>query len=118
MTEEHHQFRGGRKLTWRVARLIELARELPVGEKALAEIDEFDSVYWFDDSWKPTCRAVTEHALRIERANLDAPIILSERGLVMDGMHRVAKAHLLGHQTIKAVQFPVDPDPDAEAEIR
>jgi hypothetical protein len=31
---------------------------------------------------------------------------------VMDGMHRVAKAVRAGLQTIEAVQFTVDPEPD------
>ncbi len=30
----------------------------------------------------------------------------------MDGMHRVAKAWLLGLETIEVVQFDVDPEPD------
>ena len=30
----------------------------------------------------------------------------------MDGMHRVAKAALLGHETIAAVQFASDLEPD------
>jgi hypothetical protein len=30
----------------------------------------------------------------------------------MDGMHRVAKAWLLGLSTIQAVQFVQDPEPD------
>ncbi len=32
----------------------------------------------------------------------------------MDGMHRVAKALLLGHKEIKAVKFAEDPPPDYE----
>jgi hypothetical protein len=30
----------------------------------------------------------------------------------MDGMHRIAKAWMLGHSTITAVQFERDPPPD------
>jgi len=30
----------------------------------------------------------------------------------MDGMHRVAKALLLGHPSIEAVQLTQDPEPD------
>ena len=30
----------------------------------------------------------------------------------MDGMHRVAKAYMLGHESIDAVQFDIDPEPD------
>ena len=31
---------------------------------------------------------------------------------VMDGMHRVVRALLEGHRTIRAVQFEIDPEPD------
>ena len=30
----------------------------------------------------------------------------------MDGMHRVSKAFVEGHETINAVQFATDPAPD------
>jgi hypothetical protein len=49
---------------------------------------------------------------RIQAADLSIPIILSADGHVMDGMHRVAKAWLLGLTEIQAVQFPQDPEPD------
>ena len=40
------------------------------------------------------------------------PIILSRDGRVMDGMHRVCKALLLGQRDIEAVRFTQDPAPD------
>ena len=49
-----------------------------------------------------------EHARLIDAADLSFPIILSADGRVMDGMHRVAKAALPGHETIAAVQFASD----------
>jgi len=55
---------------------------------------------------------VVEHARRIEAVDLRHPIILSASGIVMDGMHRVAKAHLLRRETIPAVRFEADPPPD------
>jgi hypothetical protein len=48
----------------------------------------------------------------IEESDLSFPIILSASGAVMDGMHRVAKAVLLGREEIEAVQFEADPEPD------
>lgn len=48
----------------------------------------------------------------INEADLQFPIILSSNGRVMDGMHRVLKALLNGSQTIEAVQFQTDPEPD------
>ena len=52
------------------------------------------------------------HARRIYEADSEKPVILSATGQVMDGMHRVAKAWLLGRKTIRAVKFPRDPEPD------
>jgi hypothetical protein len=53
-----------------------------------------------------------EHIRLIEAADLSFPIILASDGRVMDGMHRVAKALLLGRAVIEAVQFTGDPEPD------
>jgi hypothetical protein len=52
------------------------------------------------------------HVQRIQAADLSVPIMLSADGHVMDGIHRVATAWLLGHMEIHAVQFPQDPEPD------
>ena len=60
----------------------------------------------------PTCRRIAEHIKLIETTNLEFPIILSKNGQLMDGMHRVVKALINDHQTIKAVQFTTDPEPD------
>ena len=48
----------------------------------------------------------------INESDLDSPIILSADGRVMDGMHRVLKALLNGLQSIEAVRFGRDPEPD------
>jgi len=53
-----------------------------------------------------------EHARLIQAVDLSYPIILCSAGRVMDGMHRVAKAAMLGHFTIEAFQFQEDPGPD------
>ena len=73
-----------------------------------------DEVSWFGagPGEGPTCRLVADHAKRIYEAKFDHPVILSSAGWVMDGMHRVCKAYLLGWQAIKAVQFVQDPEPD------
>ncbi|MFP6660761.1 MAG: hypothetical protein VCB78_04785, partial [Myxococcota bacterium] len=74
---------------------------------------ELDEVYWFDDDdEKPTCRRVLEHIALIEETDLSFPIILAADGRVMDGMHRVAKAVLEGINTVDAVRFESDPEPD------
>ncbi len=52
------------------------------------------------------------HIQLIEAADLSYPIILSSDGRIMDGMHRVAKAVLLGESHIMAVRFDATPEPD------
>jgi hypothetical protein len=63
----------------------------------VASIRELDEPYWGEPM---TCRNVAEHARLIEEADLGCPIILSSDGRVMDGMHRVLKALILGDSHI------------------
>ena len=82
-------------------------------EVPLTSIVELDENFWFQDQDSVvTPRQVAEHAKLINETDLKYPIILSSNGRVMDGMHRVAKAFNLGRETINAVQFEVDPEPD------
>lgn len=100
-------------LAWDVHRLVELARDLPVVEVSLEELRELDECYWFDVGGNdPTCRMVALHAQLIAECDLAYPIILSADGRVMDGMHRVCRALVEGHATIRAVRFEEDPEPD------
>jgi hypothetical protein len=61
---------------------------------------------------KPTLRKIAQHCRRINNASLEKPIILNADGSLMDGGHRLCKAILEGHKTIKAVQFTSMPEPD------
>jgi hypothetical protein len=98
----------GRFTAWDVHRLVQLTKDFPL--EAIREIDE---PHWFSGSAQDaTCRAVMEHARMINEADLQFPIILSADGRVMDGMHRVLKALLNGLQSIEAVRFEHDPEPD------
>jgi disulfide oxidoreductase YuzD len=78
----------------------------------LTQIAEFDRNCWFDPTALPTCRVVAQYAHRIFEADLRYPIILSAEGYLMDGSHRVAEAYLPDMDTVSAVQFPRDPEPD------
>ena len=114
MRKQYH-FRPGERglVAWDVDRLVSLSSGFPRIEVPLREIRELDEPFWFGDGSKAaTCRAIVEHARLIDAADLSFPIILSADGRVMDGMHRVAKALLLGHETIAAVQFAHDLEPD------
>ncbi len=105
---------GGLHWVWSVPRLRELARVLPVKTVRVGDIPELDHELWFGGprNVRASCREVALHAGRILNADLSDPIILSCSGRVMDGMHQVARAWLEKRQTILAVQFERDPEPD------
>ena len=110
---KQYYFRSSERglLAWDVDRLVMLSKHFPHIHVPLMAIRELDEPFWSDDD-SPTWRASLEHFRLIEAADLSFAIILSADGRVMDGMHRVAKAVLLGRATIEAVQFTDDPEPD------
>jgi len=112
MPEKHSRLVPGGRAVWYTERLWHLSRDLPVKEVAIQDIAELDQDCWFGSAHIPTCRAVAEHARRIQDADLAYPIILSANGRLMDGGHRLCKALLQGLTTIRAVQFESDPEPD------
>ncbi len=97
---------------WDVDRLVAAADPLPAEDLPLQDVREVDTAYWFDHGHAPTVRAVVEHLRAVDEADLRYAIILDPDGRVMDGMHRVAKALLLGHATIAAKRLPCLPSPD------
>lgn len=109
----HGSFVGLDDRRWWVRNLWESARELPVMDVRVDQLRELDEDCWFSgDGRVPTVRAVADHARLIEAADLSAPILLAADGRVLDGMHRIAKAHLLGVEQLPARRFDVDPEPD------
>lgn len=113
MRKQYH-FRDGPSglQAWDVDTLIELSSGLPIIDLPLVEVRELDEAYWFSHGAAPTCQAIAGHAALIAEASLDYPIVLSADGRVMDGMHRVVKAAMLGLTAIKARKLAVDPPPD------
>lgn len=114
MRRQYH-FRKNHKglLAWDVRRLIDLSRGLTPQPVALSSIVELDEVFWFEnDREPPTCRNVIKHIQLVNAADLAYPIILCSEGRVMDGMHRIAKAILLGQSHIMAIRFDTTPEPD------
>lgn len=101
-------------LSWDVLKLIELSKNFPVFNKKLVEIGELKENYWFGfmPGLEAKCEDIIQHAKQIYEADLSYPIILCSEGRIMDGMHRVCKAKMEGHDTILAVQFmkPLKPD--------
>jgi hypothetical protein len=97
---------------WDVDRLVALAEALPSEAIALQGLADLDTPYWFDHGSAATVRAVVQHMRLVNDADLLYPIIVDPGGGVMDGMHRVAKALLLGHATIEAKRLVALPEPD------
>ncbi len=98
---------------WDVERLIGLASQLAKQRVWLSAIKEIDESFWSGETGGAlTCRDIAEHARLIEEADLNYPIIMCSKHRVMDGMHRVLKAMNLGEQSIEAVVFEKDPEPD------
>ncbi len=91
--------------SWSVARLLELAKDLPVMEVPLDHL----SVYYIYE--KLTLREMVMHMRAVNEADLTFPIILDEDGELLDGRHRLMKAMLIGTDTVRVVRFDENPSP-------
>jgi hypothetical protein len=108
MRKQYH-FRPSAKgyYVWDVDKLVEQTKGFPVINLPLSEI-KTDKDFWT----VPSCKSFAEHMKLVEETSLEYPIILSEDNRVMDGLHRVIKAHFNGDKEIKAVRFDKLPEPD------
>ena len=91
--------------SWSVARLFELAKDLPI---MYVPLNHLDLSKQYD---KLRIRDMVMHMKTVNDADLNYPIILDEDGEIMDGRHRIMKALLTGAETIKAVRFDENPTP-------
>jgi hypothetical protein len=89
---------------WLLARLWEFTAEMPVELVPLASLTE--------------TLAEPREQERVMAADLSYPIIFSAQGWLLDGGHRVHKAHALGLTEIKAVRFLKDPEPDYASRLK
>jgi len=96
---------------WDVDRLVALSGDLPVRDVLLSSLADIDSNYWYGDA-EPTVRSIAEHVALVAAVDAKYPIILASSGRVMDGMHRIVAALVRGDESIAAVRFDVDPEPD------
>ena len=100
---------------WDVDKLVERSKDLSPILVPLADIKELDENYWYSGSdSSPTGRSIAEHMKLVNEADLKYPVILSKEGKLMDGMHRVVKALLSGHDEILAVRFQEEIPADYE----
>jgi hypothetical protein len=114
MRKQYHFWPGEQGLdAWDVDRLIRLSADLPVVDVPLDTIWELDTPYWWvPGDGPPTVREVVDHMRLTRDVDPAHPVILGSDGRVMDGMHRIARAVLDGHATIRAVRLAVHPEPD------
>ena len=91
--------------SWDVSKLWELSKDFEVEEMPLAELeDQLD-----DDCWGVSPRemlsVITQHYLRAKGADMSYPILLTPDGYVCDGMHRLLRAYMEVHETVKVKKF-------------
>lgn len=102
-------------MRWRVSTLWQAVSDIPTEEWELSRLDsELDEDRWFKQYVRPTARNVLLHCIRICEADLSYPIIVWKEQFVLDGMHRLAKASLLGHQKIAVKHLLVLPESDMD----
>jgi len=90
---------------YRVKDLIEVSKSLQSFDLPLQAIDISYSPWGEID-----IQSFVYHSKRVTIADSKHPIILSDKGVICDGWHRIVKAILKGESTIKAVRLEVMPD--------
>ena len=113
MRKQYH-FRPSKNglYAWDVDKLVALTENMKAKLLPLSDIQEYNENWWFaGKNDLPSCKAIVEHYKLMQACDLSYPIILSSDGRLMDGMHRVCKAHFEGGKTIEVYQFEEDPEP-------
>lgn len=96
---------------WNALTLIEHSKKFPVFDLPVAGIDLSRR------AWKiESIDDFIYHMNRVNKTNLDYPVILNDEGVIVDGLHRVAKAVLQGKTIIKAIRLNDMPDYDSKIE--
>lgn len=95
----HHVLQGR---VYSIPECWDAAKDLPIYDVPLVALDTTYS-YTLD------LRQFASHVAAVLDADLDRPIILDDRGLLIDGGHRIVKSILVNRATIKVVRFLVTP---------
>lgn len=114
MRKQYHLRKSDQGIqAWDVDSLIPLTEKLEAIELPLSDIRELDEPYWYGlEGDRPTCKSIAEHIRLVQATDLAYPIIVCPSGGVMDGMHRVVKAFVEGHNFVLAYRLPALPTPD------
>jgi hypothetical protein len=93
---------GKNKYTWDIPTLIQYVKE--------KEYKEFDlPLDGIDLSWNPfdynNIMDFVKHVNRVNKTNLEYPILIDDLGTVCDGWHRIVKAINEGRTSIKAIRI-------------
>ena len=100
-------------MAWDIDKLVASTNDLVPIQVNVQDIRELDENYWYNGpNDVPTCRSMANHMKLALQADPAYPIILSAEGRVMDGMHRILKALILGINELKAYKLKVTPPPD------
>jgi len=97
---------------WRTQTLIQKSKDLKVDAFHITDSIMDENIMW-------TLKNVHDyliHYKRVQRADLNEPLILRSDGYVMDGWHRIIKAISCGIEVLPSKQFIVDPEPDFKGE--
>lgn len=99
--------------TWRTLTLIEHSKKYEPFDLPLACIDLSSKAFGNELSYDD----FIYHLSRINKTDLQYPILLDKRGIICDGWHRVCKAIIEGRATVKAIRFSEMPEPDGLTQI-
>lgn len=102
-------YNDGHGNLYSVARLIDMCKDLEPFDTPLQAFD-LSAPIWSDYSTFD----LAFHVKAVNDADLDYPIILDWNGSIADGRHRLIKALVLGHSTIKCVRMYWKPEADKQ----
>lgn len=95
-----------RDKSYTVTDLIEASKDCEVFDLVLKGVD-LGVCPWGEIDIKD----IAEHIIRVNKADMQYPVILDDTGYICDGWHRVVKAIVNGDKSIKAVRLTVMPEP-------
>lgn len=93
---------------WKIWYLLECAKDIEAVMIPISDLVHEDNPFMDTETYDGIVRTMK----RIQNANLDYPIIVSECGRILDGRHRVVKAMLNGATHIEVIRFEKNPKPN------